>query len=360
LWSSQLQAHDGWCTAKQPYDCVHCGKAIPKGIAFFWVAAMDPRRPDGPHSPISLGSLCRPGPYCHDYHVWKAGKSAGSFQLKEADAWQTAEQPHECGFCAKTIPVGTQYLRVAPIGSNLGGHASKQSHHDTLVSGIYCHEYHAWRTRSLVPQVALEQKYGEALVLLMKKRGAESLGDYLEFGVYKGASMAGMYRTLKKLELDHIRLFGFDSFEGLPETARADDGGNWRPGQFRCGITFTQDLLTRQGVDWDRIRLIKGWFGETLNNELKREFNITKASIIMIDCDMYLSAKQALDFCGPLIQDASIVFFDDWHSGDLASKNLGEKRAFEEFLNDHPDFTIDHLGGYDPNSAVFLVERSES
>jgi len=57
----------------------------------------------------------------------------------------------------------------------------------------------------------------------------------------------------------------------------------------------------------------------------------------MIDCDLYSSAKQALDFCAPLIVGQTIIFFDDWGGGtSLDKENLGEKRAFLEFLQANP------------------------
>lgn len=212
----------------------------------------------------------------------------------------------------------------------------------------------------LVPPKALELKYREALILLIETRGTESLGDYLEFGVGYGSALACMYRACKSLGVEHIRLFGFDSFEGLPHTARTDDGGFWRPGQFRCDLALTRELLTGQGMDWDRTILVKGWFCDTLNNELVRRHGITKASVIMVDCDMHLSAKEALDFCAPLIQDVAVIFFDDWHAGHLADRNMGEKLAFDEFLNENPEFSsepLEELASYAPLAEVFLVER---
>jgi O-methyltransferase len=213
------------------------------------------------------------------------------------------------------------------------------------------------KDHKLVPEEALEGRYREALLVLIEKSGSEPLGDYLEFGVYEGTSLACMYRTLKGLNLAHVRLFGFDSFEGLPDTARIDDGGLWRSGQFRCDVKRTRQFLTQQEVDWHRVILVKGWFRDTLNDELTRKYRITKASVIMVDCDMYLSAREALNFSGPLIQDSAVIFFDDWHSGRLDEKNMGEKRAFDEFLHANPQFVAERVSSYHPNAEVFLVKR---
>jgi len=223
-----------------------------------------------------------------------------------------------------------------------------------------------WRLRTLlasghrlVPEEALEMQYREAWRLLMETYGPASLGDYLEFGVCQGTSMACMHRALQAFPLEQVRLFGFDSFEGLPDTAQTDDGGLWHPGEYKYDVQLATAFLTHQGVNWDRVFLIQGWFRDTLNDALVCRHHMTKASVIMVDCDMYLSAREALTFCGPLIRDAAIIFFDDWHahSDQLAERNLGEKRAFEEFLLANPQFAAERLSSYHANAEVFLVTR---
>lgn len=208
-----------------------------------------------------------------------------------------------------------------------------------------------------VPVEALERSYREALLTLIEKCGGEPLGDYLEFGVYEGTSLACMYRALRNLDLTQVRLFGFDSFEGFPDTAELEEGRMWKPGALRYDVELTKQFLTQQEVDWHRVILVKGWFRDTLNDELIRKYRITKASVIMVDCDMYLSAKEALNFSSPLIQDLAVIVFDDWHSAGLAKRNMGEKRAFDEFLHANPQFVAKRLSSYHPNAEVFLVKR---
>ncbi len=209
----------------------------------------------------------------------------------------------------------------------------------------------------LVPAEALQKSYGEAIQLLRERRSAEHLGDYLEFGVCHGTSMLCMHRALKDAGVEGVRLFGFDSFEGLPEVAAVDDEGIWPPGSFDSDLNHTTQILTNEGVDWDRTFLVQGWFSDTLNDALGSKHHIEKAGLIMVDSDIYTSAKEALDFCAPLIKDQSVIFFDDWNSAALAEKNLGEKKAFDEFLSEHPEFTAEPLRSYSEGSAVFLVTR---
>jgi predicted O-methyltransferase YrrM len=219
-------------------------------------------------------------------------------------------------------------------------------------------KYQVHNRPRLLPEEKLSDKYREVLLLLADRQGTSGLGDYLEFGVYNGTSMICMHRVLGELGFDSIRMFGFDSFEGLPETAAEDDEGTWHPGQFRCDYEFTRKVLDLGDVDWNRIFLIKGWFSDTLNEDLIRKYNINRASVIMIDCDMYLSAKEALRFCASLIQKEAVILFDDWYSGDrLADRNLGEKRAFDEFLSENPYFKAEELSSYRENAKIFLVSR---
>lgn len=208
-----------------------------------------------------------------------------------------------------------------------------------------------------VPEKEFTAKIREAMAVLTENVGPERLGDYLEFGVYNGTSLSCMYQVAAELGYKHVRLFGFDSFEGLPELAANEDENIWMSKQFKCDINFTREFLDSQNVDLNRVTLIKGWFSDTLNEENIHKNKIEKASIIMIDCDLYSSSLEALRFCEPLIKDEAVIFFDDWYSGGLADKNLGEKRAFSEFLEEYPHFHIQPFGSYSNNSLVFRITR---
>ena len=212
--------------------------------------------------------------------------------------------------------------------------------------------------QALVPVKQLERAYRDALRLLTERSGPDSLGNYLEFGVYAGASLACMHRASSDLRLERMRLFGFDSFEGLPSSVDDYRDTPWQPGQFATNEGEAREYLARQGVRSDRVTLVKGWFEETLIPELAREQNIVKASVIMVDCDVYSSAKTALEFCAPLIGDEAVIFFDDWWPDTLGKSDRGEKRAFEDFLESNPSLMVTELDSYYPKAAkVFLVSR---
>ena len=211
----------------------------------------------------------------------------------------------------------------------------------------------------LVNERELRPHFRNALRHLQETLGRENIGDYLEFGVYRGSSLLLIYDELLRAELDHIRLFGFDSFEGLPK----DDDNHWREGAFRADYDAVVRSLERRGVDRQRVRLARGFFGDTLNDALIAKHDLRRASLIMIDCDLYSSAWQALEFCGPLIRDEAIIFFDDWNP--LAKENKGEKRAFDEFLRANRDLEAEAIGDYswrrdDLHGKIFRVCRTSS
>jgi len=208
-----------------------------------------------------------------------------------------------------------------------------------------------------VPEAAFRALLNRGLTQLVDELGANALGDYLEFGVYNGTSLVSTFRETEALGLRRMRLFGFDSFQGLPEAAAHEDEGKWKPGAWRSELEFTQAVLDYEGVDRSRVTLVPGWFNETCTPETARRLGITKASVIMVDCDIYSSTKEALNFCTPLIGDKALVLFDDWHTGQLAAKNLGERKAFEEWLADHPEFEATPFGTYRVKSETFMVRR---
>jgi O-methyltransferase len=209
------------------------------------------------------------------------------------------------------------------------------------------------RQRLVIPS-ELKRKYREALMLL--KENGVGPGDYLEFGVYNGSSLICMHQVMEELGVTGSRLIGFDSFEGLPPIAEFDSGGHWKPGDFKCGYEFTRRVLQHEGIAPERVTLIKGFYSDTLTDELRNRLQLKRTGIILIDCDLYQSTKEALAFCEPLIVDHTVILFDDWFP--LADRNLGEKLAFDEFLAQHSHFQAQALFDFPPYGKAFLVSRA--
>ena len=188
---------------------------------------------------------------------------------------------------------------------------------------------------------------------------------YLEFGVSQGSSMLCMHRALSgsaQWKEKSARLIGFDSFEGLPpETVTVKDQGGdaWRPGQFASRQSYTESYLRAHGVPRGRVELVKGWFSETLNEWTVARLGLKRADIIMIDCDIYTAAAEALAFCADLITSTTIIVFDDW-GDENTPPNVGEEKAFSEFLAANPHISARELPdlSYHACSRVFEVSAA--
>jgi O-methyltransferase len=64
-----------------------------------------------------------------------------------------------------------------------------------------------------------------------------------------------------------------------------------------------------------------------------------KAAIIHVDCDLYASAKIALEFVKPLLVDGTVIIFDDWYCFRGKSE-FGEQCAFNEWITTLPDWSF--------------------
>lgn len=196
----------------------------------------------------------------------------------------------------------------------------------------------------------------------LREVGADSPspGDaYLEFGVYVGTSMACMYEAATAVGADELSLVGFDSFDGMPDSGEGDGVWTWQPGQLYSDIRLTRANLRRLGVPARRVKLVRGWFEESLTDATRSRLGLRRAPVIMMDCVLESSTRTALEFCTPLITDRSVVYFDDWSAADLANRGLGEARALENWLSDHPEMMAEPRPdlAYGKDSQAFVVAR---
>lgn len=203
---------------------------------------------------------------------------------------------------------------------------------------------------SPAPEDALSACVRQAVEKLQALEPSEKPGDYLEFGVSRGGSMACAYQALRDAGLHHMRLIGFDSFEGPPETERDD---------FHSSFKATLRHLKRRRVDLNRVMLVKGWYKDTLTEKTREGLQIGKVSLIMIDCSIHSASKDALDFCEPHIRQQAVVMFNHWGDRDEEGQ-AGQKEALAGFLAEHPDLAAEPMPAYGPQARVFLVRRLSS
>lgn len=192
-----------------------------------------------------------------------------------------------------------------------------------------------------------------------KKTGVAESGDYYEFGVFKGYAFWHAQKEAERLGLKSMRFYGFDSFEGLPDVDGIDSTNHneFYKGQFACSKEQVAANLDANGVDWDRTFLIEGYYEDSLTPGLYEEYGMRPIAVALIDCDLYSSTRDVLRFIVPLIQDGSILMFDDWSSFD-SDDTKGQQRALREFLDAHPEIETEELFTYGQGgqeASVFVV-----
>ncbi len=137
---------------------------------------------------------------------------------------------------------------------------------------------------------------------------------FLEFGVFQGESI-NFLANLAKVKI----FYGFDSFEGLPETW----GGKEAKGHFNLDGKLPK---VKKNVE-----LKKGWFNETLEPFLKEKKG--DVAFLHIDCDLYSSTKTVLDLLAPRIKEGTVIVFDEYINYPNWQKH--EFKAFQEFVKDN-------------------------
>lgn len=148
-------------------------------------------------------------------------------------------------------------------------------------------------------------------LLASAARQAPATGLIIEFGVFLGGSIAVLAS-----QLPGRKLYGFDSFEGLPET--------WRPGfekgAFRCNAIPPVPAS---------VELIIGWFDRTLPHFLDAHPD-EAAALIHIDCDLYASTQTVLQQMKSRIRPGTIIVFDEYFN--YPGWEQHEFRAFQEWV----------------------------
>lgn len=231
--------------------------------------------------------------------------------------------------------------------------AMQQLKINKVLHKFYYNNLHGFNTAQKEVLPALEKSLNRIF-----ENGAIENGDYCEFGIFKGYAFWYAQNTAAKMGMKNMRFFGFDSFQGLPEIDTIDQTNNgvFYKGQYAQSLENVKKDLNKKRVDWNKTFLIKGFFDKTLNDDLKEKYSLKKISLALIDCDLYTSTADVLNFIGDLIFDETILMFDDWNCFDK-DNNRGQRRALKEFLEKNPIFTLEELFSYGTWGQVFIVRK---
>jgi len=136
-------------------------------------------------------------------------------------------------------------------------------------------------------------------------------GLVLEFGVATGRTLNHFARILSDKTV-----YGFDSFEGLPEdwTSRMPKG------------FFARDKLPRVRKN---CQLIQGWFNETLPGFI--ENHQEPVALLHVDSDLYSSAVTILNLLEQQLVAGTVIVFDEYMN--YPGWQQDEFRAWQEFCD---------------------------
>ena len=156
--------------------------------------------------------------------------------------------------------------------------------------------------------------------------------SFVECGVAKGGCLSMMKFASGK----NNKIFGFDSFEGMPNITSEDLGeynksdplnGFGKVGDnLSGGIHNVYTTFSELNLNMDNVTLVKGFFQDTL--EIKEKIdNIGDIAVLRLDSDWYECTKICLEKLYDKVIYGGIIIIDDYGHW------VGAKRAVDEFIS---------------------------
>lgn len=179
---------------------------------------------------------------------------------------------------------------------------------------------------------------------LQAKREQRSEMSIYEFGVAGGSGLVALQEYAESVEREtgvKIKVYGFDSGEGLPETCGdfRDHPDQWRASDYKMDVSKLRKRLT------DRTELVLGRISETLPRFLMQER--PPVGFISCDVDLYSSTNEVLRFFtlpGRTMLQRVFLYFDDI---DFVFNHrfAGEWLSIQEFNDSNANVKIDRWYG---------------
>ena len=122
------------------------------------------------------------------------------------------------------------------------------------------------------------------------------------------------------------KVWGFDSFEGLPppnEDKYPSDRGDQlhRFPQLAVSLEEVTDNFRRVGLWSEQVRLVKGWFKDTVPAA-----DVEKIAVLRLDGDLYESTIQVLEGFYPRLSVGGFCIIDDYGAMPSCRSAVGDFR----------------------------------
>jgi hypothetical protein len=158
-------------------------------------------------------------------------------------------------------------------------------------------------------------------------------GHVAECGVWQGSTLIPTGLFLER-RAPAKQLLGFDSFQGLNQSVSRDValGGGHDPRKRVGGFSNTSyeavDVRIRQFALRRTVTLAPGYFHETLP-----QYAALRFCFVHLDCVLYDSYRQCLEFFYPRMSPGGIMLLDEYRDPPWP----GCTQAIDEFVADKPE-----------------------
>lgn len=148
---------------------------------------------------------------------------------------------------------------------------------------------------------------------VLEEEGLDGPIDYVEFGVGRGGSLRWWSENNPH---PNSKLFGFDTYTGLPE-----EWGGYKAGTFSLEGNFPE-------IPDNRIDFVKGLFQDTLPGWLQGR-SLDRRTVWHLDADLYTATIYVMTRIYPYLKKGDIIFFDEF------GVPMHEFKAFEDFTSSY-------------------------
>jgi O-methyltransferase len=157
-------------------------------------------------------------------------------------------------------------------------------------------------------------------------------GDYHEYGCHRVRTFRMALTEARRHNLNEMKFYAFDSFEGLPEVENEVSVPFWQKGALATSEQEFLRLVKEHGIYVENVRTVKGYYSDSLTKKLQKQLVAAgaKVSLVCVDCDLYESAVPVFRFIEPLLQEGTVIYLDDYYAGHKGSPLKGVPRAFHE------------------------------
>ncbi|NND64901.1 MAG: hypothetical protein HKM24_02950 [Gammaproteobacteria bacterium] len=182
-------------------------------------------------------------------------------------------------------------------------------------------------------------------------------GDYVEFGCHGGMTFKLAHQSSRR-QGQSIKLWGFDSFSGLPDTEHEEDEHPfWQPGTLATSVDDFHRVCKRNGIPRDDYKIVEGYYENSLPKFAPND-EPNDICLAYIDCDLYSSTKAALDFLRPRLKHGMIIAFDDYFCWSKTHAS-GERMAMLEEFSDNDRWSMLPYLNFGWHGMSFIVESKQ-